>query len=338
MTLFALAVVLAVPAEASPVGPSPPSRAADGAIGLRLVDVPIGLHNDPRGRIYIVDHLAPGTIIHRRIEVSNTSDSTVRVDLYAAAATIANGSFLGSPGNTRNDLSTWTSISPLTSDVAAHSRFTAIVTVTVPSDASPGERYGVVWAEARSAPIAGVGITFVSRVGVRLYLSVGPGGPPASNFTIDSLTAERAPDDRPIVAATVDNIGGRALDMSGSLELSDGPGRLSAGPFPATLGLTLAIAATEPVTFSLDKLLPAGPWHARITLESGLVEHSAQATITFPDTGTSPPVNVARAGRALWPYLTIAGITALLFSIAALALTRPRRRAQTPRAMERGCM
>ena len=300
---------------------------------MRLVDVPTGLRNDPRARVYIVDHLAPGTVIHRRIEVSNTSASTVHVALYAAAATVANGSFLGAAGKTRDDLSTWTSISPRTSDVAAHKRVMAIVTVAVPPDAPPGEQYGVVWAEARSAPIAGVGITLVSRVGVRLYLSVGPGGPPASNYSIDSLTAERSPDHRPIVAASVHNTGGRALDMSGALQLSDGPGLLSAGPFPATLGLTLAIGDTEPVMFSLDKRLPTGPWLARITLHSGLIERSAQATITFPDTGTSAPVKVAASTRAHLPYVTIAGIAALLISSAALLVMRARRR-HRPRARE----
>ena len=174
---------------------------------------------------------------------------------------------------------------------------TATVTITVPRDAAPGEQYGVVWAEARSAPIAGGGVTQVSRVGIRLYLSVGPGGPPAADFTIDSLTAKRSPDGRPTVLASVHNTGGRALDMNGTLRLSAGPGGLSAGPFPATLGTTLAIGDTEPVTIALDKRLPAGPWDARITLRSGLLERSARATITFPDTGASPPVNTTSPVR-----------------------------------------
>ena len=65
------------------------------------------------------------------------------------------------------------------------------MTIRVPRDASPGERYGVVWAETRAAPAAGDGITQVNRVGIRLYLSVGPGGPPAANFKIDSVAAKR---------------------------------------------------------------------------------------------------------------------------------------------------
>ena len=58
-----------------------------------------------------------------------------------------------------------------------------------------------------------------------------PGGAPLSDFTIDSLTAERAPDGRPMILAMVHNTGQRALDMDGTLQLLDGPGGLSAGPF-----------------------------------------------------------------------------------------------------------
>ena len=261
MAGLALAFSFAVPVAASATGPgAAPRGAVDGSIGLRLADVPVAARDDPRARVYIVDHLAPGTTIHRRIEVSNTTASTVHVVLYPAAATIANGSFLGSAGHTPNDLSMWSSVQPGSTDVPAGARVTATVTVAVPRDAAPGERYGVVWAEARSAAVAGGGVIQVSRVGIRLYISVGPGGPPAPNFTIRSLTAERSPDGHPIVVATVRNNGGRALDMSGTLRLASGPAGLSAGPFPATLGITLAIGDTEPVAVTLDKQLPAGPW------------------------------------------------------------------------------
>jgi hypothetical protein len=64
---------------------------------MRLVDVPVSAGNDPRARLYIVDHLAPGTVIHRRVEVSNTTSSPTHILLYAAATGIANGSFRGPP-------------------------------------------------------------------------------------------------------------------------------------------------------------------------------------------------------------------------------------------------
>jgi hypothetical protein len=206
---------------------------------------------------------------------------------YPAAATISRGAFVGAAAHTPNELSTWTSVLPGASNIPAGGDAIATVTIAVPSNAPSGEQYGVVWVETRSAPVSGAGITQVSRVGIRLYLSIGPGGAPASKFTIDSLTGKRSPDGQPMVVASVHNTGGRALDMSGSLQLSAGPGGLRAGPFAANLGTTLAIGATEPITIMLDKQIPDGPWHALVTLRSGLLERSARATISFPATGTS---------------------------------------------------
>jgi hypothetical protein len=329
LAVLAFSAVIALPAgEAT-------AAAAPGSIGLRLVDVPASAGGDPRAQLYIVDHLAPGTVIDRRIEVSNTTDSIAHVVLYAAAATIDHGSFLGAAGHTPNDLSTWTSVSPGASDVPAGGRVTATVTITVPSDAPPGEQYGVVWAEARSGPAGGGGVIEVNRVGIRLYLSVGPGGAPAADFAIDSLTAERSRDGHPVVLATVHNTGGRALDMSGTLELLAGPGGLSAGPFPADLGITLGIGDTEPVTIVLDDRVPAGPWDARISLHSGLLERSAAATITFPDAGVSTPVDT-RSTRPGWLYPVIAALVLLfLRAIGALiAMLRRRRRRPAPTAKD----
>jgi hypothetical protein len=269
-----------------------------------------------------VDHLAPGTVIHRRIEVSNTTASAAHIVLYPAAASITKGSFLGAAGHTSNDLSTWTSVRPGASDVPADGHVTATVTITVPRDAAPGEQYGVVWAEARSAPKAGGGVTQVSRVGIRLYLSVGPGG--AANFTIDSLNARRSPVGQPMVLATVRNTGGRALDMNGTLQLSAGPGGLSSGPFPATLGTTLAIGDTEPVKIALDKRLPAGPWDARITLRSGLLTRSAAATFTFPASGSAAAVKPTASASQRWRIPAIVGL--IVFAVAAVTLLLVRRR------------
>jgi hypothetical protein len=309
LALLVLLVLVSVPLAGAPAGasaavaPPVPRAAAFGNIGIQLLDAPVTALQDPRARLYIVDHVHPGAVIRRRIEVSNTTAATLRVAIYAAAATIGNGQFVGGAGRTPDELSTWTSVRPAAPEVRAGGHATAIVTIAVPRDAAPGERYGVVWAETRSTPPAGGGITEVSRAGIRLYLSVGAGGPPAAEFIINSLRADRSPDGRPMVIATVHNSGGRALDVSGTLQLSAGPGGLRAGPFPANLGVTLAIGDTEPVTIILDSQLPAGPWNALVTLRSGLVVNSARATITFPDT-------VAPAS----PYPAIAGLVALLLA------------------------
>jgi hypothetical protein len=326
LTRGVLAAVASAAAVAAPVGvsgaaPVAGARAITAGMGVQLLEVPLGAQGDPRARLYIIDHLHPGRTIHRRIEVSNTTASNLHVVMYPAAAAISQGAFVGAAAHTPNELSTWTSVLPGASNVSAGGHAIATVTIAVPRDAPPGEQYGVVWAETRSSAPAGGGITRVSRVGIRLYLSIGPGGAPASKFTIDSLTGKRSPDGQPEVLASVQNAGGRALDMSGALRLSSGPGGLSAGPFPATLGTTLAIGATEPITIVLDRQIPDGPWHALVTLRSGLIERSARATISFPAAGTPRPTHHLIADL-------LAGFVILLLLVGivtALLRRRPRR-------------
>jgi hypothetical protein len=125
--------------------------------------------------------------------------------------------------------------------------------------------------------------------------------------------------------------------MSGTLQLSAGPGGLSAGPFPASLGVTLAIGDTEPVTIALDTQLPAGPWDAQITLRSGLLERSARATITFPAAGAALAVPTSTRPGWLYP-VTAALVLLMLLGIATLlvVLTRLRRRLQAVRRSPSG--
>lgn len=311
--------------------PSSPVFAEDGdgtldTIGIRIVDAPPTLSSDPRAGIYIIDHVAPGTSFERRIEVSTTADSSVPVELYAAAATIEDGTFAGAQDRTPNELSTWISITPTSLDIPADGVAMAVVNIDVPFDAAPGEQYAVVWVEARSPVDAQGGVALVSRVGIRVYLSVGPGGPPAADFVIESLTTERSMEGIPIVTATVRNTGGRALDLSGTLTLRNGPGGLKAGPFPAQLGITLGIGATAPVTIELDRSLPSGPWDAKLTLASGLDERTIFDVITFPGSGEIPPVQAEESMPAwILPALSVF-VAVLLVCIAVLGWVVVRRR------------
>jgi hypothetical protein len=321
LAVFLLTGVAVAPTRVA----SAATRTAEGSLGLRLLDAPVT--GDPRARLYITDHLKPGTEIERRVEISNDSASTTEVALYSSAATIERDSFVGAVDRTPNDVSTWTTVSPRSVDIEAGGLSTATVTITVPNDAPPGEHYGVVWAEARSAPAHG-GIVQVNRVGIRIYLSVGPGGSPAADFSIDSLTAQRSRDGRPMILATVRNTGGRALDMSGVLRLLDGPSGLSAGPFPAKLGTTLGVGDTGSVMIMLDEDLPAGPWNAQIRLKSGLVERTAQAHVTFPEKGSAPPTPTA--GSSLLHLVVAAGAVLVAIGIAIRFMTRRRTSGSTP--------
>jgi hypothetical protein len=270
-------------------------------IGIRLIDVPTATIDDPRTHVYIIDRLAPGRVIERRVQVVNDTRSDARVSMYAAAAHIRHGEFIPAIGHTRNDLVTWISTAPHSLDLAPQQRAYVHVTVRPPPNTSPGERYGVVWAQTTTLPATPGGIRSISRVGIRLYLSIGRGDAPASDFHIVSLTADRNPDNTPTVQASIRNTGGRALDLGGTLTLSKGPSGLSAGPFPVTLGTTLGIGQTAPVSVSLGRQVPDGPWLATLTVQSGLTKRTAHATLTFPSRpGAGIPVAAQSSGGTAW--------------------------------------
>jgi hypothetical protein len=258
----------------------------------------------------------------RRIEVSNTTRGPLAVALYPAAATIDDGYFVGAAGSTANDLSSWCSVLPTAVELPSGGTRVITVTITVPSDAPLGERYAAVWAEIRSGPESG--IVQINRVGIRLYVSVGDGTAPVMDFAIQSVTAERTPSGLPKVVAIVLNTGDRALDMTGSLQLLNGPGGLSAGPFAATPGSTLAIGATGTVVVELDARVPDGPWDAQLTMRSGLLERSAKSSITFPRSDSASPQPVSPAWLA-WLSFAFAAIICLLALALIVGLWRKRR-------------
>jgi len=195
------------------------------------------------------------------------------------------------------------------------------VTINVPKTASSGEHYAVIWAEMSAPPPTGGGVTLVNRVGVRMYVSVGPGGAPTSSFAIGALTAERSATGEPLVVANVRNSGPQTLDIGGTLTLSAGPGGLRAGPFPVTPATALAPGDSARVIVLLDKRLPRGPWRAHMTLRSGTIERTAVATITFPR-------HVVLAKPAASSRHLILGVMIVLVSlvVAAFALLLSRRR------------
>ena len=322
LALFVLAGMIVPANTALAARPNPPTPGS-GGIGIRLVDVSANSHDNPLARSYIVDRLAPGASIRRRVEISNSTGSTATVAVYPAAAGLRRGNFGFAPGHSQNDLSSWTSVSRDTLSLLPGAKAFETLTINVPKDAPPGERYAVIWAEVSAgAPTAG-GVTLVNRVGVRMYLSIGPGGTLPSNFAIGSLTAERSKTGEPLVVANVHNSGRRSLEISGTLTLSKGPGGLRAGPFAAKLGAALPPGGSDLATVLLDKRLPLGPWRAKLRLRSGSIQRATEATITFPrPTGAAKaPVATPGSGHMIRVVISVF----VLLAVAALALWLSRR-------------
>ena len=331
LTGLALVVGAFASATSASAATTPAPQPPPPGLGIRLVDAPVATADDPRARVYVVDHVSPGSTLQRRIEVTNGTDSDSLVSLYAGAAKITDGAFAGEPADDANELSQWVSVTPRDPVLPPGERLEATVTIAVPIGATEGEHYGVIWAQTSATPDGG-GVTQVTRVGIRIYLSVGTGGLPPSDFTITELSASRTTDGAPVVHATVHNTGERALDLSAQLTLTDGPGGLSAGPFATDPVTTLGIGGSAPITIELDPQLPDGPWHARLTATSGLEEFTADATITFPEPGSTVQAEIA---PAVPRELIVAALAAVLLIVVAIAIRQAAARRRPARRRAR---
>jgi hypothetical protein len=310
--------VLAVAGIILPAGAA--LAASLGSIGIRLVAVPGVAPADSRARSYIVDRVAPGTSVERRVEISNTTASAVAVTVYPAAAGLHRGRFTFASGHSRNELSRWTWLKRSVFHLAPGTKALVPVTINIPTNASAGERYAVIWAEVSTRPPAARGVRLVNRVGVRMYVSVGSGGTPPAKFAIGRLIAKRSATGRPLVVAKIRNSGGRTLDITGTLTLSKGPAGLRAGPFPVKLGMNLAPGRSEQATARLDKRLPRGPWRAQLRLRSGLIHRVAVTTITFPRHragASAPSAAKAPSGGSRGSILLVAGVLGVFLAAGA---------------------
>jgi len=300
---------------------SPPTPAAQ-RFGVRLAGVPVAEEHNPRAYRYIIDYLPAAAVIHRRIMVLNEESRPAHFTVYPDAAQISHGSFVGDDGATRSELTTWISVQHPELTLGPHTSAMDMITIRVSREPTRGEHYGVIWVqqETRGRAANGVALNEVARVGVRIYLAVGPGGVPPTNFTISAITGHHTRQGALVITAQLRNTGGRAVDLDGTARLTRGPGGTSAGPYPVHQVVTIAPGQSYPVTFIPGRRLPSGPWHASISLVSGFTKRTASATILF-----SPAT--ATAGRwGGWTVLAwIAGLLATTLAAASFLARRTRR-------------
>ncbi|MFY1674788.1 hypothetical protein ACN27G_33440 [Plantactinospora sp. WMMB334] len=266
----------------------------------------------------------------------NSSDRKQRIDLYAAAATVEEGRFRFGEGRAQNELTSWISLDKTRVDLAPGAETRVEATLDVPPPAPTGERYAVIWASTTSPRETSADVTQIHRVGVRVYLDVGLGGEPPSDFRIGELVPARDVRGVPSVAIRVDNTGERALDLAGAVSLSDGPADMRAGPFDVVQGTTLAPGEAGPVTVRFPRELPNGPWKIDVALQSGTVRRTATGEVTFPDPGrVGEPSPLLAPLRTRWGILGGSLVAGLLVAAGLFVVVRRphhrRRRVATAR-------
>jgi hypothetical protein len=318
MVLPAVVAASVTPAAAAAAATQPKAGPAQG-FGVRLVDVPVDEANNPRALRYIIDYLPTGTTIHRRILVVNSEARTAHFTVYADAAQIGGGQFTGDAGATRSELTGWISVQHPAVTLAPGASELDMITIKVPPVATRGEHYGVIWVqqEAYARGTNGLGVNEINRVGIRVYLAVGHGGAPPIAFAIASATGHLSVQGQPSILVRVDNTGGRAVDLTGSVRLTRGPGGTSAGPFTAQRIITLAPGQSGTMSFALPKSLPDGSWRAQVTLVSGITTITATKTIQFGQ----PIVAGFHLGLMAWGGIALGGLV-LLGVLAAISVRR----------------
>ncbi len=282
LSMFAATAVAGIIIPAAVGGAVANAIVAPPSFGTRLVDVPVSEAHNPRALQAIIDDLRPGTVIRRRILIANNEPQTSHFAVYPDGARIRNGSFTGDAGETRNELTTWISIQHGRVTLGPDKTVMDLVTIRVPRVATRGEHYGVIWVQqsARAKGGHGVAVTEVNRVGIPIYLAVSHGALP-TKYAITAIAGHRSPQGQPVLTARISNTGGRAVNLSGTVSLTNGPGGTSGGPFPSRTVVTLAPGQSGTLIFLAGKRLPDGPWLATVTAVSGLNKVTASATVDF---------------------------------------------------------
>lgn len=269
LTVLATAALLSVSGttavSAAPAVPVVAAGVSGSGIGIELTDAP--------GQADIIESPAPGTSITRHVRVHNKTGVAQAISVYAGPASIVNETFSVEPAGETNALTSWTTIDKPTVQLDNRQFEDVTVVITVPPDAPSATLYGAIW-----AAVGG------SRSGVRMDVTVGGNNGPAADFVITDLIPERRSDGTVAVLATLTNTGGRPIDITGTLRLSDGPGALFVNAVPAQ-PTSLSAGATGTVLFvvSDSSSLPNGPWTAKARLKNGYFTHELREQITFPD-------------------------------------------------------
>lgn len=305
------------------------AQVGDRGLGIRISGAPAERAEDPRARVAIVDSaIAGATSGSWRVELENDTPEPLTVEVFPTAARVEDGQFRIPATRIENDLTSWISLGHDQLTIPPRERREVEVRIQVEAGAAGGERFAAIVAEP--PPVDDGSLAMINRVAARVYFGVEGASPLVSDFEVVEMSAGRDTSGQPHVVLDIRNTGDRTLEVSGDLRLTDGPAGLEAGPFAATDPALLGPEAPGQVRFLLDPQIPAGPWLARADLVSGVIERSAEATITFPDQAgdLSDPVTVTpieRQRRILLPLAVILFLVALLALLFVLFVRRRRK-------------
>ncbi|GLZ62357.1 DUF916 domain-containing protein [Micromonospora sp. NBRC 107095] len=328
MRLFAAiatGIALLGAAPAPPTPPAPPASAATWGVAPSSA-------KGPNGRPAFTYKLDPGATVTDYVAVTNHSVRPLTLNLYASDAfTTGQGGFdLLAGGQKPTDVGTWVRFTGGTVTIPSTSRVDIPFTLTVPSNATPGDHAGgIVASLAATAPDAqGNRVAVDHRVGARIYLRVSGELQPA--MTVDNLRVRHTGSLNPLAGGTLTAT--FTVRNTGNVRLTGRPTLTVAGPFG------LGRRSTDGA--ALPEILPGGELTTtvRMTGVPPLFRLTVSAAVTPAAVGDQvldpqPQSGTARATAwaVPWPQLALLVLLALIGW--ALTAARRRRARQLARAV-----
>ncbi|MFI6823147.1 WxL protein peptidoglycan domain-containing protein [Micromonospora sp. NPDC050187] len=287
---------------------------------------------EPNGRAAFGYKLDPGATLTDHVAVTNHSTRPLTLNLYASDAfTTAQGGFdLLAGGRQPTDVGAWVRLTRSALTIPSTSRLVVPFTLTVPTNATPGDHAGGIVASlaATAADAQGNQVAVDHRVGARIYLRVTGELQPA--LVVEELRVRHTGSRNPVVGGTLTAT--FTVRNTGNVRLTGRPTLGVAGPF----GLGRRTVDTP----ALPEILPGGELTTtvRMTGVPPLVRLSASAAVTPDAVGDQvldPPPAVDTAQVAVWavPWPQLALLTLVALVGWALVAARRRRARQTARAL-----
>jgi hypothetical protein len=308
----ALALAPAGAAVAAPVAPSPspssspssPTSAATPALATFGLTSASG--GRPDDRSFLAVTAPPGSVIYDSVAVVNQSDTPLDLALYSADAQNSADGTIGLPDRTvkPTDAGAWITFGTSTVTVAPQSTkgigYTVVpITVTIPTDAEPGDHVaGVVTSLTSQGTATGkdqsATVNLEQRVGLRVYVTVG--GPVTPGLVITNVKAAYHPAKLLGLAGAGSASLTYTLTNTGNTRLSVLPTSAASGPF----GLGKVSATGK----KIDELLPKASVTQTVELSAvwPLVADTVRVTAaaTAPVAGNAPSLAAPTAHTVMW--------------------------------------
>ncbi|SNT60453.1 WxL protein peptidoglycan domain-containing protein [Actinacidiphila glaucinigra] len=319
----ALAVLLGTPAYATAAPTNRPADDTPVSWGAAPADTAVG-----KGRSRFSYTLAPGSRVSDALAVVNRSDTTIKLKVYASDAftTPSGGIDLLTADKKPRDVGSWITMKSTTLTLKSQQSATVPFTLTVPSDATPGDHSGGVLTSLVTET-QGRTVRLDRRLGSRLYLRVN--GPLDPSLTVGDLHAS--------YQGTLDPAGSGSLRVTYTVE-NTGNVRLKARQLLRAEGL-FGLIGQDAGLPDLPEILPGNSLTRTVTV-NGIWPGVRLDTdvILQPLASDDQPALRAHqvtASRSLWawPWGQLIVLAALATSGGAYALLRRRRRRKVERAI-----